>query len=270
MGDMERGDLEKIVKMAYDSDPKIRAEAADLLVNFEDDLAYQVLLELANDKESSVKEAAIRAIQVFKAKYKEKKLPETVMEKINAIARSQTDQSQDIPIKLNELIREIDTKRDESPESSREEFSMFDYIYNSLDKYRERPEVMRKHFENLRDYMMREMDLIYELIQSEDSFDITKIKNKMKILSTGELKIKSKEIKEFVEKRNKRKIKMYRFLVEDTRGREGIVYIYEDAGKKIDIGDVIKILNTEARSIVGTDETAIWVWRDDTVIWKRV
>lgn len=270
MVDIQKGDLERIVKMAYDSDPKVRAEAADLLVDFEDDLAYQVLLELANDKEAMVKEAAIRALQVFKAKYKEKKLPETVMEKINQIARSHGNQSEEVHSKLNELIREIDTRREDSSESSREEFSLFDYIYNSLDKYRERPEVMKKHFENLRDYMMKELDLIYELIQSEDSFDITKIKNKMKILNTGDLKIKSKEIKEFVEKRNRRKIRMYRFLVEDGRGREGIVYIYEEAGKKIEIGDTIRILNTEARSIVGTDETAIWVWRDDTTIWKRV
>ncbi|MEM0382798.1 MAG: HEAT repeat domain-containing protein [Candidatus Anstonellales archaeon] len=264
---MVSSELEPLVKMAYDSNPAIRKYAAERLVEFADELAYQILLELANDKDESVKETAKRSIEIFKEKHADK-MQKPLSDKLPAIISGNQQQETTEP-RTPIYFETVDTRESHQKEERRE-FNLFEYVYSSLDRYRERPEVMKKHFENLRDYITKEMNLIYELIQSEDSFDITKIKNKMKIMNTGELKVKDKVLKEFVEKKNRRKIKMYRLLVEDKYGREGIVYVYESAAKEITQGDVIKIINCEARSIVGTDETAIWVWKEESEIWKRI
>lgn len=254
--------LETLVKMAYDENAIIRMHAAEELGKKDDELAYQVLLELSNDKDENVREAAKKSIEIFKARYKKAnpEIASPLLSTINQlISKSQESSSKQ---EDHNIILEPDNKQ--------ESLNIFDYFYNSLDRYREQPQIMKKHYENLKNYLLKELELIYQLIENEDAFDITKIRNKMKIINTGELKIKNKELKEFVEKKNKKKIRMYRFVVEDKYGREGVVYLDQERGEKIEIGDVIKILNSEARNIKGTDETSIWVWGEDSLVWKKV
>lgn len=250
--------LETLVKMAYDTDPNVRIYAAEQLGNLDHDLAYQVLLELSNDKDNTVKEAAKKSIERYKQRYysKNPNMVSPILSTINQIISKQQES--------------IEEKIEIKPEEEKRDFDVFTYVYQSLDRYREQPQIMKKHYENFRTYLLKELDLIYELIEHEDAFDITKIRNKMKISSTGELTIKSMEIKEFVEKKNKKKISMYRLIVDDKYGREGVVYVNYEIGQKLSKGDVIKVLNCEARTIKGTDETAIWTWDQETVIWKKL
>ncbi len=258
MANNKDNSIETLVKMAYDTDPNVRMYAAEQLGELDEDLAYQVLLELSNDKDNNVKEAAKKSIEKYKQRYQSRNPNQVspLLSTINQIIAKQQDY--------------IDENKIENEDEKIQSFDVFSYVYQSLDRYREKPQIMKKHFDNLRSYLLRELDLIYELIENEDAFDITKIRNRMKISNTGELTIKSKELKEFVEKKNKKKINMYRLIVEDRYGREGVVYINYDMGQKLNKGDVIKIVNCEARTIKGTDETAIWIWDEGTIIWKKL
>ena len=109
----------------------------------------------------------------------------------------------------------------------------------------------------------KEIDMAFKMVKNYykqiDLTSLADLKNNMRNVNTGPLNIKSVEEKEF--KKSKKKMeKLFRILVSDQEGNEGVVYLpYSENAKVLRPGMQIKVEKGYVKTFAFSNETAITV-----------
>lgn len=259
---MEKKKLEDIIKMAYDEDYKVRKEAAFLLRDYYyDPNAVNTLFELSRDKEKEVIDEAKKSLEYMKNILQSTEQVEQLLSKL--MQKSSNDQSnQKQEIREIEIEDEIQVKKE-----SQTLDNITQILYNSLSIYKEDENLLKKKYESVKQYIMNELELVYELIryQNKNEFDISRLKDKLKNVTTGILTVKDISNRDYVDKKTKKKYSFYRLIVKDFYGREGVVYIPAHRFNKIEVNSQIILQNVEVRALKNFGETALFV-NDNSII----
>ncbi|NPA22586.1 MAG: HEAT repeat domain-containing protein [Candidatus Micrarchaeota archaeon] len=141
-------------------------------------------------------------------------------------------------------------------------------LYDALYIHRGNEKAVEKEFKLIKKFVDKELDLLYEAFKryhlKKGVVDISKIKDKMRGIDTGDLIIKRIEVKEI--KHGRKKLKLAMIYVEDFEGKEGVIYVDSERAKFLTPGMKIKVKNGIGKTFKSTGETVIYIGKISSIV----
>ncbi len=141
-------------------------------------------------------------------------------------------------------------------------------LYDALYIHRGNEKAVEKEFKLIKAFVEKELNLLYEAFKryhlKKGVVDISKIKDKMRGIDTGDLIIKRIEVREV--KQGRKKMKLAMIYVEDFEGKEGVIYIDSERAKFLTPGMKVKVKNGIGKTFKSTGETVIYIGKISSLV----